>query len=282
MGNLVNAGDGVLQYTIRGATHHFNFAEFISNVGIHMFILFAFLTSFFFLFVEKQLVHVFENEITVVAVNQLNGALKAIPADRKKVIAQALKFLPMEELARRAQEPDKSVTAHNEGIKNVAIAVTTGLGALLFVSIVLVSTLTNIDLAIGHALIENVATFAIVGAIEYVFYTQIALQYHPAPPSFLGTTFKESFKAQLDLNDSKFDAYKKAMEAKDMAKDFAMQQGNQAIDDATFRLSQQVNTAVANEVGSLPAQLAMPYINNATNAANAEAKSSLSNSIARW
>jgi len=46
-------------------------------------------------------------------------------------------------------------------------------------------------------LIENLLTFTLVGVIEYIFFTRVALKYAPTTPSLLSSTFINSLKKNL-------------------------------------------------------------------------------------
>jgi hypothetical protein len=41
---------------------------------------------------------------------------------------------------------------------------------------------------------ENIITFMFVGLVEYLFFTQIAFKYIPAPPSTMVSTLVNAFK----------------------------------------------------------------------------------------
>ena len=89
------------------------------------------------------------------------------------------------------------IKEHNKWITGTAIAI---ISILIIGVIIYVNTLSYTcckEMNIGYIIKENIITFIFIGIVEYLFFTQIAFKYVPAPPSTLVNSLIDNFKESL-------------------------------------------------------------------------------------
>jgi hypothetical protein len=143
----------------------------------------------------------FENEIT----NEINNSVKSMTSnisaeDKQKVSSfvnqtankdgQTVLDLGID----RYSKPSELVAEHNNWVKISAISVILVILFFLIIIIFVLSYSCNKCTGISSIIKENIITFMFVGIVEYLFFTQIAFKYVPAPPSTMVTTIIDTFK----------------------------------------------------------------------------------------
>ena len=165
------------------------------NITVHIIILFSFLALFFFLYVSKIEEQAFKDEIGNVIETNIQSALTNRREYSLPLVKQAIPFL---EYAKVQHSQPEQVSEK----QNMLVKFSAGFTVLMLigicVSIILTLTLDcNKHVPITEILLENTATFILVGIIEFLFFTKIAMKYVPAPPTLMMKTiinvFKESF-----------------------------------------------------------------------------------------
>ena len=71
----------------------------------------------------------------------------------------------------------------------------------IFITIVLTLFLgCDKRFSLKHILIENTIVFILIGIVEYMFFTKVAIKFIPTPPSLLVNTLIDTIKQQLIMN----------------------------------------------------------------------------------
>lgn len=165
------------------------------NITVHIIILFSFLSLFFFLYVSKIEEQAFKDEIGDVIEKNVQSALEKRRNIALPLVRDAVPFLQYAKIQHTG--PEQASLKQNFFVKFSA-----GFTVLLLVGICLsiILTLTfdcNKKVPVSEILLENTATFILVGILEFLFFTRIAMKFVPAPPTLMLKTiinrFKETF-----------------------------------------------------------------------------------------
>lgn len=164
------------------------------DLGIHALILFTILTCFFLMYVSK---------ITKEALNRNLGDLiekntESIAKKTKELggpqIHLLAKTLPFEHIKSAYNKPDKMQMNNNNWLKYSLIITNLSLFIMITGSIMILSYTCNSDIHLEEIIKLNLYTFILVGIIEYLFFTKVALKWIPTPPSLMITTIVNNMK----------------------------------------------------------------------------------------
>jgi uncharacterized membrane protein len=166
------------------------------NITIHIIILFSFLSLFFFLYVSKVEQDAFKSEIG----NLIEENMYTILEDHKDTIK------PMITNANEALIVLKNEYAQPESVtskQNSFVKFTAGFTILMLLGICISITLTLMvdckkKVPLWPILLENTITFLLVGVIEFLFFTKIAVKYVPAPPTLMLKTIFQTFASTFN------------------------------------------------------------------------------------
>jgi len=169
--------------------------KFVS-IAFHMWILFLFLTTFFYLFIRKTEKKVINDELSNIIQTQIPVILKKlddlggdnIPWDRIDKIAQQIKN----------KGKDPKIEAHNKKILTIAISICIVGFFVIFSSIIYFTVYLKYDIGLKEILVENIIVSILVGIFEAVFFLNIALKYSPVKPSQLTSNIIDRLKYQLN------------------------------------------------------------------------------------
>lgn len=181
----------------------------IINIILHVLILFSFLTILYFAVIAPLEQKSFEDEIK----NQIKSSLTKQLNDFKdnseytKQMCDIIntkitdekgnEVLVTDQIINNLSNKSPVITEHNKWITGTAIAI---ISILMIGVIIYVNTLSSTcckQMNIGYIIKENIITFIFVGIVEYLFFTQIAFKYVPAPPSTLVNSLINNFKDSL-------------------------------------------------------------------------------------
>lgn len=174
-------------------------ANYSINIGLHVLILFSFLTLFFFLYIssleKKNVNKALDTLITEQMSNMLNDVEKTLQpstSDWIKIKNVAIKT------QKEAQGDVPAITRNNRDLLYYSI------GGLVIIFLILVglflyyTIVLHIDINLKHIIMENTITFIFIGIIEFMFFTYIASKYIPVPPSVATTTVLERAKNNIN------------------------------------------------------------------------------------
>ena len=183
------------------------------NITLHVFILFVFLSVFYFAYVSKLEATSTSDEIGSIIRNQVSETLdkiKSFGTLAKKIpqLAQYDKLVPSRERISgmektlREQSNDKSREAwikdNNNNLRVLSVSIGLALLLLFFFQAIIYKKTLELDVNVTHILIENVVLFGIVGIIEYMFFTHIATHYIPVEPDTLATAVIDRTASNLN------------------------------------------------------------------------------------
>jgi len=176
-----------------------NTFNFGINIAVHVLILFSFLTFFYFLFISKVSETAFKTEMENVINSQLPKVLeKRSNSELDKITNRGLKesqiFAKLEQMY---NQPSQDIETHNYYVKFI----TFGTCLMVFLTIALVVTIQYFScgkcISLWKIVLENVIIFSIIGLIEFLFFTKIAMKFIPAPPSLMMKTAFDALKQTL-------------------------------------------------------------------------------------
>ena len=165
--------------------------NFRFNMILHSLILFSFLSIFFFLYITTLTTQAFSSEVTNLMADKMQKVAAQVKTD--PVAKQLITHLPLPKMVKMFQQPDKVVTVKNEGLLSIIIFV----NVLTWLFLVLCMTIFDSGVDVTFVAIENIITFAFVGAIEFLFFKYIAFKFVPVEPSFITVQFMENLKSVL-------------------------------------------------------------------------------------
>jgi len=170
-------------------SEYFN-GEFFFNIALHVTFLFLFLSIFFLGYakniesraINNEINHIINNAFSGVVTNNNNTTIKKIynKLPKKNIdyfFNYYTQFFSLDDPERKA--------LNNELTKNIIHINVLLIIILIFFVIVLLTTNSITIGEIGHVVLENFLTFILIGIVEYVFFSQVALNYVPSLPSDL-------------------------------------------------------------------------------------------------
>jgi hypothetical protein len=162
-------------------------ATLLTDIGLHVWILFTFLAIFFFVYISKVETEAFEDQFSELIETQLPELLqKADDATKgavKKAIAGNSTLLGI--LNKTYDKPDPAVTAYNSWLMLATFATSFVLLAFLISGLAIRWNSCHVSVPLTKLIIKNAIVFLLVGFIEFAFFWFIGKKYVPAKPSQL-------------------------------------------------------------------------------------------------
>jgi hypothetical protein len=174
-------------------------ANYIINIGLHVIILFTFLTIFFFIYIssleKKSVTESLDNMINKQTGIILSSIDKTIPIpDSKWVYVNDM----AEKLNKDSQGELPSIKKHNNILLYVSAA---GISILFMILVGIYLYFTqrlHVDIHLRHILFENTITFILIGIVEFLFFYYIASKYIPASSDVAVTTAIDRIKYNIN------------------------------------------------------------------------------------
>lgn len=167
--------------------------SFFINVVLHMFILLVIISSFFFFYVSKLSSDKFKAELDDLISTHLPPFLK--DADKDGALKTALNAIDMDHVVNYYKNKTaKATTIQNNWLVNVTLL---AIGCLLFtivLTIVILKFSCKQKAPFSYIIKENIILFFFVGAVEVLFFLEIARYFVPVEPSFMMQTIITSLK----------------------------------------------------------------------------------------
>lgn len=167
--------------------------SFIFNVGIHVFILFAFLSCFFIFYISKLMSSAFSQQINDLVKQNVSKVLDKYSYELRPVVGS----LPLEQMKNFYNTPSEAVQEHNKGLFINVLIVNIAILLIISASAYLIYKTCNQCVPLVRIIIENVIIFSFIGGIEYLFFTKIAFNYIPVPPSLMVTSMLNSLATTI-------------------------------------------------------------------------------------
>ena len=151
---------------------------------LHVTMLFTVLSLFFHFFISKTTTSAFKNEFGhLVNQNVESNAhiKKAMSSVIGKDIVKSKNWHALHDLY---SQEDDFVKANNAWLFRASLLASAGLTGVILA----ITWASGGQVPLGSLITRNLITFALVGVVEYVFFTQVAMKFQPAPPSLLITS----------------------------------------------------------------------------------------------
>ncbi|KAK9816146.1 hypothetical protein WJX74_008478 [Apatococcus lobatus] len=155
--------------------------------------LFTVLTLFFKLVVSKVETRAFQAEFKHLVDQKLDNDATLKKVMGSVVARRAMKSKNVKALHAAFAEPDAGVAQNNRWLFRTAFTGAAGMAAVVLA----LAWASHGEVPLGGLLLHNLVTFALVGVVEYVFFTQVAMKYQPAPPSVLIDSAMRAAKAAV-------------------------------------------------------------------------------------
>ncbi len=177
-------------------------ANYSLNIGLHIFILFTFLTIFFFAYISKLSKKSIQEELGGIIQKQVGSLLTQIDKWYKKISpVTSINWNKANKLAQKIIDNSRGelpeIKQNNKRLKIVSVVMIGSLLLLLISMYVYFRFAKGYDVHIGNIFIENIVIFAFIGMIEFTFFTNIASKYIPVTPDFVTTTVLERIKYNI-------------------------------------------------------------------------------------
>ena len=151
---------------------------------LHVTMLFTVLSLFFQFFISKTTTNAFKSEFGhLVNQNVESNAhiKKAMSSVIGKDIVKTKNWHALHDLY---SQEDDFVKANNNWLFRASLLASAGLTAVILA----ITWASGGQVPLGSLLRNNLITFALVGVVEYIFFTRVAMRFQPAPPSLLITS----------------------------------------------------------------------------------------------
>jgi hypothetical protein len=172
---------------------------YIFNIIIHFAVLLTFLFMFFAFVGAKEMTDSYNNQFNDLIKDNLDDALQknknqTNPDPRVNLL---LNGLPLGKMIDNYSEPSPDIASTNSNIfQKTGIAIGF-LWILVFAFYGTIRHYSNFKIPLKTLLIENCIGFAVVGAIEAMFFCLIVMKYVPTMPSFVVNTFYTAVKSNM-------------------------------------------------------------------------------------
>lgn len=178
-------------------------ADYSLNMGLHVFILFTFLTIFFFAYISKISKKTIQGALDDVIDKQIGNFMTQVDNWDNKLNPdmQHIKWKEVDKLAQKIIDNAKGdLPEIKENNKRLLINSMVMIGSLLLLLIgmyVYFRFFKGYDVHVRQIFMENLVIFAFIGLIEFEFFTHIASKYIPVTPDFVTTTILERIKERV-------------------------------------------------------------------------------------
>jgi hypothetical protein len=172
--------------------------NFTINIGIHIFILFCFVSSFFMIYISHLSQHSFENKIDELIEKGIYNGISKLPQENKEKLKVFLQGVPLDRLIKVYSKKSKIVEVNNDWLFMFIIFINLSLLGILTASTSILYVSCNQCVPIKDILIKNSVIFAIIGFVQFMFFKFVATKYIPVKPSIMITSTLESLKKHID------------------------------------------------------------------------------------
>jgi len=167
----------------------------IVNICLHVTILFIFLYFFFYYVISKKGEEVLNSNIDQLC--QHNIPIVLADLDKKyKIDWNNVRSSCQYIIDHPDEDINQKITDTNNRYKRIGIYISIGL--IVFTCLVyLYFVYSGETIDLKTIMIENLATFLLIGTIEYIFFTMTASKYIPAYPTSIGGIVLDRIKTNI-------------------------------------------------------------------------------------
>lgn len=156
------------------------------SIYLHLFLLFVFLSIFFWIIISKTESRVINKEMS----EGVKNGLRNVKIPEKYMSQQTGNYL-----IGLFKGKDKTVIRNNDQLFKMNLIIIGVLLIGLIASIFVRYKFCGMLFDVGEVIGENIIILMLVGAIEYYFFTRVASKYVPVPPSYLPLAIKEEIQS---------------------------------------------------------------------------------------
>lgn len=157
------------------------------NLGLHVWILFTFLTIFFFTFISRKESESITNELNNAIDNYVPTILDSIDKIDKK-IGYVTDWKKVNDIAKKIETKNNiNIKDHNKKLIKTSIIISIIILLVLICVIIYFKFYKKYDIGLKIILYENLAIFTCIGIIELMFFLNVALKYSPVTESDMVT-----------------------------------------------------------------------------------------------
>lgn len=172
------------------------------DIALHVLILFTFLTIFFFVYItklEKQSI----NDITSSVIEEkTNTFLDQLDNWNKKLQVGDIDWKKLdkitENLKQNYTQEAPAITQNNNRLLRNSIIIIVVIFVVLNGVILYLNLFTTYKIHMMHIVITNIIIFSITGAIEYLFFMNVASKYIPVTPDYTANTVLDRVKYNIN------------------------------------------------------------------------------------
>ena len=162
----------------------------ITDLSIHSLILFIILTCLFLLYITKVTKRALKNHLSDIIDDNIDKVINNPIIKYSSVI----KNIPFEHIKKNFSKTDKFQQNNNDWLQ-YSLIISNVLFSILVISTINVFIFTcNKNIELGHIIKINLYTFMLVGVIEYLFFTRIAMKWVPTKPSLMINRILDNIK----------------------------------------------------------------------------------------
>lgn len=173
------------------------------NIGFHVWILFTFLTIFFFKFITRRERETITHELNSEIKNQVKVILDNVVSGYE-YIGEEPDWDAINQIATNIEKKyngkDPEIDIHNQKLLNLAIGISVGIFALLIGFILYFGVYKEYNLKLKDVLIDNVVIAIFVGIIELLFFLKVALNFSPITKSEMITDIIDRTQHNINIH----------------------------------------------------------------------------------
>lgn len=179
-------------------------ANYGINVGLHICILFTFLTIFFFMYITKMTQASLNSSLNNMIENQANNIFTQIDNFTIDFLPELNKNMKWNEIDKTADklieksyEPEIEIQKNNDDLIRMAKIAIISFIIVIICVVLYFKYVKKYDIHIGEIIMENIIIFTFIGIIEFWFFTNVGSKYIPVTPDVVSTTLTERIKHNI-------------------------------------------------------------------------------------
>lgn len=176
-------------------------ATYSLNIGLHILILFTFLTVFFFIIISNTEKNAINKQLDNV-INQQNiynslDDIDKISQQYKIQIDWGNIYNAAKSISSKSQGTDPNIDSQNNRLKIISLILISTFIIILISLYIYYRFVLKLNVNLWDIFSENAIIFLFIGAIEYIFFMQIAANYIPVTSSYVSDSILDRFKERI-------------------------------------------------------------------------------------
>lgn len=164
------------------------------NILLHMFILFSFLTIFYFVYISNLEKNTIRHLVKKMIYKEVDSILNNIQSQGLQIDKKMLNMI--------ANKIDKTQIQgdinHNNKLRRNAIIIILVIVVVITLLVLYYKFRLGYNLNMNYIIIMNIVVFVLIGIVEYIFYTNIALKYTPVKQSDISSSVIEDISNYIE------------------------------------------------------------------------------------